>query len=768
MRTNLVMNVVPVRFDDGPVEVGALPYESDSQLKSLRDQHYKSHVFKRDGNLILCVAVTPEATRVGKISDGRSAPRLRDNLSLVASLASNALLSNVHESGRRILGYRPIKIVANEVASNLLARVLPPGVACPEWLSVRPMYEAAFRVLRPDRQTPFVGMSLDVRTARLITATCVELLEQGMDLTGLYVGRRVALPDRRIEPRLELLGRVRAISRGVLRLDDARPGCERVPAIDVVLEPRSDAFVRCLTHVFGDSATRVRATLESYLAKFRSGPIRLHYLRRAVEHFSGQKLELIPGTPFTFGEFLSERRRNLPPIRTAPAPVYVFDPSGTRTKTWHDGGLDVFGPYSARTFSPTRPRVCVICQRSKKGRVDQFINKLLHGIQPIGQGRAPFAKGLIRKFELEDFSPEFFTTDDESVGSYRKAIREALQYHGEHGPKWNLAFIQIDEEFHERSGQENPYLITKAAFLNHQIPTQEFTIETVDIPNRRLAYVLNNMALASYAKLGGTPWLIRADPAMAHELVIGIGSARIGDGRLGESEQVVGITTVFTGDGHYCVTNVSKVVPISDYKQEMLATLRKSVDQVRGEMNWQKREPVRLVFHAFKPLKDADTDAVKELMTSLVDYDVDYAFLHVVQDHPYLLFDENQEGVKDFETGQQKGVFAPERGLFFRLTGRDVLITLTGERDVKRPQDGIPHPVLLTLHRNSTFEDTTYLARQVYTFACHSWRSFFPSPMPVTILYSELIARLLGELATLPNWDPDAMLGRIGRTRWFL
>ena len=94
--------------------------------------------------------------------------------------------------------------------------------------------------------------------------------------------------------------------------------------------------------------------------------------------------------------------------------------------------------------------------------------------------------------------------------------------------------------------------------------------------------------------------------------------------------------------------------------------------------------------------------------------------------------------------------------------------SLIGPNELKRPQDGMPHPVLLRLHRASTFRDTTYLARQVFTFSCHSWRSFFPSPMPVTIFYSRLIAKLLGQLAMIPRWNPEAMLGRIGRTRWFL
>jgi hypothetical protein len=35
-------------------------------------------------------------------------------------------------------------------------------------------------------------------------------------------------------------------------------------------------------------------------------------------------------------------------------------------------------------------------------------------------------------------------------------------------------------------------------------------------------------------------------------------------------------------------------------------------------------------------------------------------------------------------------------------------------------------------------------------------------------MYSELIASLLGKLSQVSRWNPDVMLGRIGRSRWFL
>lgn len=305
--------------------------------------------------------------------------------------------------------------------------------------------------------------------------------------------------------------------------------------------------------------------------------------------------------------------------------------------------------------------------------------------------------------------------------------------------------------------------------MSHQIPSQEFELETVNLRDRQLVYVLNNMALATYAKLDGIPWLMKSNRTIAHELVFGLGSASIGEGRLGTRERIVGITTVFSGEGKYHLSNVSQAVPMTEYKQALFDSLKNTINKVRDELNWQRRDHVRLVFHSFSPFKKVDVaEVVKNVVSSLQDYNVDLAFLHVVDDHPFMLFDESQPGVRDFETGGTKGSLAPERGFFFRLSGHEVIMSLTGPKELKRPEDGMPHPIVLRLHRNSTFGDTTYLARQVYAFSCHSWRSFFPSPMPVTILYSQLIARILGNLSSISNWSPDALLDRVGTTRWFL
>jgi hypothetical protein len=168
----------------------------------------------------------------------------------------------------------------------------------------------------------------------------------------------------------------------------------------------------------------------------------------------------------------------------------------------------------------------------------------------------------------------------------------------------------------------------------------------------------------------------------------------------------------------------------------------------------------------FKPLNYTEVDAVRVLMTRLGLPHVEFAFLHVIDDHPYLLFDENQQGIET--RGKRKGEYAPERGLRVRLSDDEALVCITGPRELKQWTDGLPRPVLLRLHRESTFRDLDYLARQVFDFSCLSWRTLLPSPAPITVLYSDLVAKNLRLLADVSGWAPEHVLGPIGRTRWFL
>ncbi len=342
----LVLNLAPVQFQDTEIRVGVIPYRANdtNQLQNLRAKYNLSHVFLRDRQEILCVPVVPRAEEVG---DTFRTIRLTTHLRLCAALAQNALLTYVHQLGRAVYGYRPLRFAASGQKNNLLSVALPSQQRCPDWLLVHPLYEIEVRVFFFDKRPPFVGMTLNVRTTQRIGLPCNALLAQHIPLDGLYVCRTLPQSDVRLEPRLQLVGQVERTDGEVLTLSDALPGVTTVQAGDVVLDSNRKAFQVCLEHVFGKHVQEVQALLENERAKLHTGPTRLQKLREVVQHFAKTQLEMVPGVPITIHPFLSSTHHEFPPVQYAPKPVYVFDPTNVRIGTWHDGGLNTHGPYSA-------------------------------------------------------------------------------------------------------------------------------------------------------------------------------------------------------------------------------------------------------------------------------------------------------------------------------------------------------------------------------------------------------------------------------------
>lgn len=762
MNTPLVLNLASVDFTVDEVDVITAEYPGDDYL-DFRAQH-PDYLMRRAGDQVHCVPLVADPSTHPPGTQGRVS--LSRNLGLGAALARNALLNYLHSLGRRILRTRPIRVLAAE-KENVLTRVWKEGTQ-PQWLGVLPQYELDVRVVRFDRCAPFVGLFLDVRTTHVIDASCADLLSNGVNLHGLYVGEREEAWDRRAIPRFSLVGRVDEIRGDRLQLADARDDDHRVvSSSDVFVEPRREAFHRCVTALLRSRADSTLERLDQARSGFSVGPGKLRRIEAVIKHLGGVPIEAAPGARISVGELLRGPSRAFPKLEKLPRTTYVFSGDGRRTATWHDQGLDMHGPYSADFMTPTTPRICVVCQARRKGDVEQFLHKFLHGTE-VRAKRQPFAQGLIGKYRFQSATVEFFTADSWEATDYAKAARAAIGDAQAKGVSWDLALVQTEEAFHDLVGDANPYLVCKSLFLRHQIPSQAFESETMGGRPVQVAYSMNNMALATYAKMRGVPWILRGTPTISHELVVGLASASTGDGRLGERQRLVGITTIFSGDGNYWLSSLTPAVPATDYEESVRSHLVQSLERVAEQMNWRPNDSVRIIFHAFKPFRDSEVDAVRAVVDGLQRYDAEFAFLHVADDHPYLLLDSSQRGVRDFDTNSTKGVYAPERGSYIQLSRHEVLVCLTGARDVKRPTDGVPRPVLAKLHRASTFSDVTYLARQLGRFAGHSWRSFFPAPMPVTILYSQLAAQKMGQLESLSSWTPDSLLGRIGATRWFL
>jgi hypothetical protein len=140
----------------------------------------------------------------------------------------------------------------------------------------------------------------------------------------------------------------------------------------------------------------------------------------------------------------------------------------------------------------------------------------------------------------------------------------------------DAAIVVILDEHAHLPDPMNPYLLSKAVLLVGGVPVQEIRVSTMRKPAGALQFILQNIAVALYAKVNGTPWTVDHDLTISDELVIGMGTAELSGSRFDERKRFVGITTVFRGDGNYLLGNLSKECRYDDYPKVLKASTTRS------------------------------------------------------------------------------------------------------------------------------------------------------------------------------------------------
>ncbi|HCF2132217.1 TPA: hypothetical protein NIA40_000311 [Pseudomonas aeruginosa] len=751
MGRQLQLNFTPLRVRGDAIRLQTLPFEDAQQFRKLRDEHRAHYAVTRRSDHIVALPLTLGASPIGE----EKVVSVVEHASLIRPLLEQRLVTLLSSNRRLVARYNPITAVG---------RTLPTGfIEADRHLHLQSRVLIAIRSLKlPDAEP--LGLLWDIEIQKTCATSLAALHEQGVRLDGLTVERLVPVEDMRMLPYRRLVGRVGTITNGHARLSERFQNVEELlPLDELYLEASPENLRHLLQHLTRNTSGKVLGKIDEIVFENSRGRARMEHIARISDWLRGLgEIELQEGLSVGIGNLLSEKdAQNFPRFTEGTTPTYVFDAGTLKSESRAAVGLSKFGPYSRHVFTPTRPNVCVICDRARRGQFELFLRKFRDGLTVDGKS-LPFGRGFLGIYGLQDINLTFVEADAFTADAYHAAASKAVRMAAEGAP-WHLALVQTERDSRQLAPQKNPYLVAKAAFLSNQIPTQFVAFETFSMAPLSLAYTLSNLALAVYAKLGGIPWLIKSDKGIAHEVVIGLGSAAIGESRFSRKERIVGITSVFRGDGGYLLSNLSNAVPMSKYGEALTESLQATLQRVRNEMNWIKGDSVRVIVHAFKPMRNTEVESVKAALKEFSEFDLQFAFLHVKQDHPYLLFDDDSIGTKG------RGEKTPVRGLFAEIGHNETLLTLTGPQQLKRSTDGLPKPLLLSLHRDSTFTDIIYLTEQVYWFSNHSWRSFLPAAMPVTIYYSDLVAGLLGRLDRLGSrWSPSVMLGKIGTTRWFL
>jgi hypothetical protein len=751
----MLLNHFPISFSSQSFSGYLIPYTDADELRALRQQLRSTHFCLRVEDQVALfpypgVAHTEGTSHTFDVTEDHA---------VANSLARNALLRSFFNHNRQISGVRPVRFV--NTTKNLLKG---PGS---DTFCVLPEYSFDVRPLAPQDGAFINGVVINFGARLLVRPTAAVLQKTGASLTGLYLLAGDETDEPYILPMFNrrLAGRVTRIEDGFALLDDCR--VDRIALDTSYVEPSMATFERLGGQLLGNRYRAFQQELQTSIREISGAEKQLARLEKMFEFGDIQgDLVACDGLTVRLDGHLTEVQPGMAvgQSRRFQAPQCSLRPGGSITVPWPvDPQIEINGPFDCDNFERKRVTIGVIFPSEHRGHVEQFGATLRDGIPSNGKPQ-PFSQGLLRKFRLQ--SVDLVWMPVKSAGrtrasAYKDAALETAR------KAVDVAIVVVTETDKDLHGTESPYYVAKAALMSQGIPVQMVRIETIVQPSSSLAFTLNNIALALYAKLGGIPWTLALQQKMVHEVIVGIGSARVGFDRLSERERLIGITTVFSGDGNYLLGNATAEVEAARYQEALLASLEASVAELRRRFGWQKGDRLRIVFHqSFKRYKDSEAAAVADLVQRLSDFDVEYAFVQVSDEHDWKLFDPDGAGVR--AGSKMKGAAVPERGQIVPLGPYAALVTLTGPRQLKSDTQGCPRPVLVAIHRDSTFQSLDYIAKQVFDLSFMSWRTVMPSSRPVSISYPNFVVQLLGNLRQVPNWNPDILTTRLRESRWFL
>lgn len=771
---DLRLNLIPIKFNNDTFKGYELAYIDADQLKDLREKYRDSHVSTRRGDVINCVPLNESDEALGK----EKLFNLKNDFVLAESLVQNALIRFFHEKGATFVKlFHPTRIVIEK--ENLMKHIAG-NEEIAAILPIYPQYEIESRILVPHKGPVTFGILVNFSVRYLINCTVAELISRGVDLNDRYVvvsrgdTEESSIIDKKYHN--QLAGRIIGIEESKLKLADYLDQDE-MDSESCYPESSLSNFVHCLSSLSSENTEKLTKKRLSQVFEVSGAMNQYERLEKVKDWLAeSQPIHCSSDLSFEIESDIYEPRygNEAGQYRRLNNPSYVLRPGGSITVSGKiDKHIDDKGPFDAEDFPKKRTRIAVICPERHKGNVEVFIRQFKDGVPPKRNKEIPYLQGFIRKYRLSSCDFDFFAVgrDKENAQGYKEACLEALRnFQG-----YDLAIVVTREEYHQLYGGENPYFVAKSTFMSQGVPVQALEIETI-LDERGRPWILNNMALACYAKFGGIPWVLSSAPGMTHELIFGIGSSRVQTERLGDTERFVGITTVFSADGNYLLYTLTKEVRYEEFKDALLRSLKDCMDEIKARYAWQKGDKVRLIFHqGFKKFKrKEEVEAVKEFVDEITDFDVEYAFVHISRSHSWKLFDKKSKGVPYWDKDNAhfrkttKGEYVPQRGFLISLGPQAALLTLTGPSQLKTPLQGCPEPILISVHSGSTFSSQEYLANQIYKLTFMSWRSFFPSSMPVTIEYSDWIAHFMGHLRDIPGWNPDTLSTKLKESRWFL
>jgi len=400
-----------------------------------------------------------------------------------------------------------------------------------------------------------------------------------------------------------------------------------------------------------------------------------------------------------------------------PERYFYSNRKNTKKLRFYDQMVKAYQPYSLELFQNKKLNFGVICPKEYQGETEGFASKINAKLKEV--------------FHFNDINFIVKTIENKSIDSYKTVLYDDDLQNSD------LIYIVVDKEQEKLEPKISPYYVSKAKFIGNGIPTQDIQIET--IRQNLNAFTMSNIALNSYAKLGGTAWTIEKEDKLKDELIIGIGSTITNEGKY-----VLGIAQVFHNDGRYMTGDCSPLSTFENYSENLENHLYKTLKPLVEQMNSSGK--FRLIFHLFKSASEKyEIQAVNNLQKRFSEYDFEFALVHLGYGHNFRFY-------------YNDGKYDTQQGTYLQLSTNTALLHFVKNSDL---------PLKIDIDKRSTFTSLFYIAKQIYWFSHLSHRSYIPSKRTVTIMYPSLMARITEELKEVDGWDYER-LNAVSDKLWFI
>ncbi len=471
-------------------------------------------------------------------------------------------------------------------------------------------------------------------------------------------------------------------------------------------------------------------------------------------------------------------------------PMLQFDPINEDLCSIEPSSLFFKGVFDAssayRPFSAIKPYV--ITPSDAKHNLNQVIDWLADGKQYIDRdGRQKFEiVGLNHRFSrfncklvLPKEGDYFYADTEEKFIESADAIVNQWNNDNERIVLVVLpeAVEEDDEGKHGEYGRPfSLYYRLKKIFVENGIPCQMIEKDTFPRVDR---YVLQNLLVNIYSKMGGRPWSLHS-PLSDVNAFIGIGFGL--NPKATDKHVYIGVANVFDSHGEWldiCSDHKDITEEERDSFYGYEAFTERSVSYKLSEEMAQKIVeeslkrfkdtnpnigfPRNIVIHKNGNLYECEIKGIMEALKKLEESGAAFeklGLLSIIQDHNYKLFGNEDTFERVSKTIKDR---PPKRGAVYFLDENEALLCTTGKFYGERPGGmkliysglGTPRPLLL---RNHPINPGDYglpelqlysfveLINQVFGLSKIHWGSLRTDiHLPVTSMYSSRVAKVISK-----------------------